>query len=915
MKYCAALALFLASTIFLPAQDFLTGQAARVVLGQPTFTSQDPGASERLLGGAGGLAYANGMLFVTDANRISATPVNHRVLLYRNVLNAFPKSTDEIALDETNRCPVCTGRTNLPYGAADVVIGQANFTATDLGRSRSALRLPTAVATDGHIVAIADTENNRVLIWNSIPTANNALADVVLGAPDFTTLRSGVVDNKSFRGPQGVWIQGTRLFVADTQNSRVMVWNNIPRSNDQPADYVLGQPNFTTRVGEIQQTPVPPAANRLQNPVSVTSDGTRLFVADLGYNRVMMWNTIPTRTEQPADIVLGQPDMAGETANNTSKMCASNGTDSTGALTYPARCAGTMDFPRFALSDGKRLFVADGGNDRVLVWTTMPTANGQAADLVLGQPDFIKDVVTDASDFFTPNLLRGAPNTTRTPTSLAWDGENLYVATPYDRRVMVFTSALTLVAQNGVRNAASRNVYAVGVMQFGGTLTENDEVTITIGRTVNTVTTSKDYKYKILKDDKTTDVVRKIAALINDGDGDPNVLALANAGVGAIILTSRTSGEDGNNIDVTNTLSTNATITVTGGKPAGGGDATRVAPGGLVVIFGHDLAEATAAAPDNAAFLPRELANTQVYIDGIRVPVTYVSPNEIQAQVPWSVFDANSSSLYVRSKRKDGSIVVTTAVNLPVAQQNPGIFAESGDDPRPGLIYHSSSYATGTVLIDGVVKAGDVATVKIEDRSYSYTAVDGDTNTTVRDNLTDQINNNPEEKVFAYRIVQFQRIRLRAKIEGPEGNKIAISATNSDTSGVIMNVTQATLCCANVAGARVTEDNPATPGEQIILYATGLGVVSPDDARENAVTGVAYNNTPDNTPIESVSSLAGGRTANVIAAGLKPGMVGVYEVILELNSDLPTDPKTQVTISQYIYTSNIVTFPLVKASN
>ena len=36
------------------------------------------------------------------------------------------------------------------------------------------------------------------------------------------------------------------LFVADTQNNRVMVWNTLPTKNNQPADFVLGQPNFTT---------------------------------------------------------------------------------------------------------------------------------------------------------------------------------------------------------------------------------------------------------------------------------------------------------------------------------------------------------------------------------------------------------------------------------------------------------------------------------------------------------------------------------------------------------------------------------------------------------------------------------------------------------------------------------------------
>jgi uncharacterized protein (TIGR03437 family) len=66
-----------------------------------------------------------------------------------------------------------------------------------------------------------------------------------------------------------------------------------------------------------------------------------------------------------------------------------------------------------------------------------------------------------------------------------------------------------------------------------------------------------------------------------------------------------------------------------------------------------------------------------------------------------------------------------------------------------------------------------------------------------------------------------------------------------------------------------------------------------------------------NSPIESVSSLAGGKTANVLYAGMKPGTVGLYEVDLELNPDLPTNPLTQLMIAQDVYISNIVTFPVL----
>src|ERR1035438_9238838 len=53
---------------------------------------------------------------------------------------------------------------------------------------------------------------------------------------------------KSMRGPQGVWIQNGRLYVADTGNNRVLIYNQIPTSNGAAANVVLGAPDFTTFV-------------------------------------------------------------------------------------------------------------------------------------------------------------------------------------------------------------------------------------------------------------------------------------------------------------------------------------------------------------------------------------------------------------------------------------------------------------------------------------------------------------------------------------------------------------------------------------------------------------------------------------------------------------------------------------------
>ena len=959
MKYCS---LLLLASILAPAQDFLSGMAARAVLGQKTFTDQaipapstlpdlyQPGIGQWILGAAGGIAYANGMLFIADSNNIGATPNNNRVLIYYDINKVVPPASVSIPVPTGPNailCPVCTGAYNSPYGAAGTVLGQANFDTTTGGTSATTFTTPTAVASDGKSMVVADTQNNRVLIWLSIPSpgSNAQPADVVLGAPDMkTVIYASGISAKSLLGPQGVWIQDGRLFVADTRNHRVLVWNSIPRTNQAPADYVLGQKDFTSTSEQfVNQNPVTADAKHLLNPVSVTSDGTRLFVSDLGYNRVLIWSTIPTTTQAAADIVLGQPDMTSSTANNSSKLCASTGTttDSAGKTVtlYPPRCESTVQFPRYALSDGKRLFLADGGDDRVMIWNTLPTKNGQPADLVLGQPDLLADIISDNSSFFSPNLGRGAPNTTRTPTSLAWDGTNLLVATPYDRRVLVFTPGVGTIPPDGVNNAASLKVYAQGSITVAGTIQENDIVKISIANGSDTTAIGYytfEYDFTVLATDTIASLLKQIVDTLNghNNSGDNYVFArLGPASLNNIILTARQAGGVGNNTIITivtaNTDATKtATISVTGGNMSGGGSAETVSPGSIIEIDGNFLATQTAGATPARILadgtspngLPTSLGGAEVYVDGNRLPLFAVSPTRIIAQLPYKLSNTNASSLYVRTTRPDGSSYVSTAISVPIATENPGIFAYDGSEPRPAVAVHASSYATGTILIDGVTAIGDAATVVIEDRKYTYTAIKNDTNSQVRDGLINLINGNPEEKVIAVPAGSFTRIRLFSKIAGPAGEDLKISTstavssttpTGTTTVGLTLGSTSARLCCSNVQDAPVTELNPAVPGETIKIYATGLGAVKDLNGIQLQVKeGIPYSGTALNQPLDFLSSLVGGSTANVLYGGLKPGFIGIYEVVLELNSNLPTNPQTQMTIAQYVYTSNIVTIPV-----
>ncbi len=326
-------------------------------------------------------------------------------------------------------------------------------------------------------------------------------------------------------GPQGVWIQNGKVFVADTQNHRVLIWNSIPTQNNQAADVVLGQDNFTSASAPTVTAGTNPltTASRLLNPVAVTSDGTHVFVADLGYNRVLIWNSIPTSNAQPADVVVGQPDMTSSVPNFVTALC------SAAAANGAQICADTLNFPRFALSDGTRLFIADGGNDRVLIFNQIPTSNGANADVVLGQPDFGTDIVTSQTADITSTAVdnTGAPDTTPSPTSLAFDGTNLYVADPYNRRVLVFTPGDTPLPANSVVNWASEIVRQEGSVTITGTIVANDTVTVTIAGT--------DYTYTVKTGDSVDSIAKGLVSLINASD--PNATALfQGTGTGGLYL-------------------------------------------------------------------------------------------------------------------------------------------------------------------------------------------------------------------------------------------------------------------------------------------------------------------------------------------------------------------------------------------
>ncbi|GFG50642.1 hypothetical protein MAGR_20830 [Mycolicibacterium agri] len=224
------------------------------------------------------------------------------------------------------------------------------------GRDCSAdtLYWPFGIALIGSRFWIADTGNRRVLGWqNGIPEPGQP-ADIVLGQPDPAHReenRGGAVNASSFRWPHALAGHQDLLLVADGGDHRVLGWSPQPVT-DRPADLLLGQPDFAT----AQEWPyAPQQADRFRFPYSVAlqqSDaGAQIMaVADTANNRVLLWDGVPT-DGRGADVVLAQPTFAANGENRWSAVEPD-----------------TLCWPYGVCLSNDLLAVADSGNNRVVLW-------------------------------------------------------------------------------------------------------------------------------------------------------------------------------------------------------------------------------------------------------------------------------------------------------------------------------------------------------------------------------------------------------------------------------------------------------------------------------------------------------------------------------------------------------------------
>jgi len=219
---------------------------------------------------------------------------------------------------------------------------------------------------------VSDTGHHRLLGWRNLPTTDSQPADWVIGQENFYDEgqnAKGTPRANTFSVPTVICACGQGLAVADAWNHRVLIWKTVPEDSHVPADLVLGQGNFSEN--EPNRGTQQAAANSMYWPYGIFYYQGRLFVADTGNRRLLIWHQLPTENGEPADLVLGQRDMISR---------HENGGDFPGA--------GSMRWCHDITVWANNLVVADAGNNRVMIWKGIPTENNTPCAVVLGQKSF-----------------------------------------------------------------------------------------------------------------------------------------------------------------------------------------------------------------------------------------------------------------------------------------------------------------------------------------------------------------------------------------------------------------------------------------------------------------------------------------------------------------------------------------------
>ena len=510
-------------------ENLKNGMDAMAVIGQPDFYTNTPGIGGKKLSSPGSMTYdtVNKRLFVSDGG-------NHRVLIFDLSPAQLSSGMDAIAVigqnDLMSREPrrdlrkIATGRLAIDYKFqrlfeaegmqnrvlvfdvdpsrlkeaqnpdAIAVLGQLNFTETDPAVTQERLTMPrVTVDSEKQLAYIPDgyPARNGITIFDIHPDRMKTTGTPALdqlghinpdGEPDF------LARSANDRVTPYAWTNGRsvtldtvdhRLFLTDNYGHRVLIFqlDDLNRIQDRDAKWVLGQRDVWT--SEL----LPGRdATTIKLPLAVHYDEShkRLFVADAWNDRVLVYDMTPEKVHSgmPASYVLGQRDFESYEAKSARNRLDLGARWGRGIGTSNARAQGLAVDKK-----NQRLFVTDGGNDRVLVFDIHPDRihNGADAIAVIGQKGFTS--VEGGGPASLAALTRGEqiarlqagdsgnlearPSSSRLqlPGDLAYDEnhDRLFVEVPFQHRLLVFN-----VSPERIRNGMEASV-VIGQPNYSST--------------------------------------------------------------------------------------------------------------------------------------------------------------------------------------------------------------------------------------------------------------------------------------------------------------------------------------------------------------------------------------------------------------------------------------------------------------
>ena len=398
--------------------------------------------------------------------------------------------TTDVGNNRVLRFPVGNLTANKSMPAADTVLGQFDFV-SNAQPSGSNQTQTNKLATVAPVDLTFDQTGNlyvadsyaRVLFF-SPPFSNGISAIRVLGIPAAPAQGQTVTypNQYSLGGtsgnivPQCVVTVGNNLFVCDSGANRVVYFDvpaNWPAATTaQPSPPLIGStigqgPSFATGTvnrGLPQQGGIGIDGNALNAPLGAAFNGTELWIADSGNNRILGFPQSGSLNFASPTRVLGQTDFEyyGENLVEGREVhffpAAQPVTAQGGTLTGAAVAVDTNSTP-------PHLYVADSQNNRILGFKDANNIlPGQTADLVIGQQNLSSILPNWPNN--GPSSGKSPVNPTATglynPSGVAVDANgNLLVADSGNGRVLRFAAPF---AQAGVSGEAATLV--LGQLSF-----------------------------------------------------------------------------------------------------------------------------------------------------------------------------------------------------------------------------------------------------------------------------------------------------------------------------------------------------------------------------------------------------------------------------------------------------------------